>query len=134
MKTVTRRRLAPAAVAAVTLAATGYVAAVDPNAPGHYPVCPFLAVSGFYCPGCGTLRAVHALAHGDPLAALDLNPLFTLTAPVLVYLWARWALAAWTGRRMSTVLARPVFAWGFVAAALLFWVARNLPAGRILAP
>ncbi|HEX8006255.1 MAG TPA: DUF2752 domain-containing protein, partial [Trebonia sp.] len=73
MKTATRRSLAPAGVAAITVAATGYVAAVDPNAAGHYPLCPFLAVSGFYCPGCGTLRAVHALAHGDPLAALGLN-------------------------------------------------------------
>ncbi|GAA1012474.1 membrane protein [Acrocarpospora pleiomorpha] len=134
METATRRFAVPAGVAAITIAATGYVAAVDPNAAGHYPACPFLAVSGFFCPGCGSLRAVHALAHGDPLAALGLNPLFTLTAPVLLYLWIRWARAAWTGRRMSTVLARPVFVWGFVAVALVFWVVRNLPFGRFLAP
>ncbi|GAA0413092.1 membrane protein [Acrocarpospora corrugata] len=134
MKTATRRSLLPAGVAAVTVAAAGYVAAVDPNAAGQYPACPFLAVSGFYCPGCGALRAVHAVAHGDPLTALDLNPLFTLTAPVLVYLWFRWARASWTGRPMRTALAGPVVVWGFLAVALLFWLVRNLPFGRILAP
>ena len=42
---------------------------VDPNQPGHYPTDPFLAITGLYCPGCGTLRALHALARGDLLTA-----------------------------------------------------------------
>ena len=54
-----RRWLGGVAVALATLAT------VDPNQPGHYPTCPFLATTGFYCPGCGALRAVHDLLHGE---------------------------------------------------------------------
>ncbi|WP_352301936.1 DUF2752 domain-containing protein [Kineosporia sp. NBRC 101731] len=80
----------PLVVAAVTGAATGYLAVVDPNRPGHYPGCPFRALLGVYCPGCGGLRAVHDLAHGDVPAALSSNLLVTLVAPVAVVLWVRW--------------------------------------------
>ena len=54
--------LLPLVVAASALIGRAYVANVDPNVAGHYPTCPILAVTGWYCPGCGTLRAVHALA------------------------------------------------------------------------
>ncbi|MEJ2068687.1 MAG: DUF2752 domain-containing protein, partial [Deltaproteobacteria bacterium] len=29
-----------------------------------YPPCPFHLITGLYCPGCGSLRALHALFHG----------------------------------------------------------------------
>ncbi|MCD5349244.1 DUF2752 domain-containing protein [Kineosporia mesophila] len=85
-----RPLMRPLAVAAVLGAATGYLAAVDPNRPGHYPGCPFRALFGVYCPGCGGLRAVHDLTHGDVPAALSSNLLVTLAIPVVVVLWVRW--------------------------------------------
>jgi len=92
-----RRLVAPVATAAGVIAATAYIRAVDPNQPGHYPLCPTLALLGIDCPGCGGLRATHALAHGDISAALDHNALFVVLAPVLVVAWALWLRRAWTG-------------------------------------
>lgn len=47
--------------------------------------CPIRALTGLYCPGCGSTRAVFALAHGNvPLAAHD-NALL-LAMPVLAAL------------------------------------------------
>ncbi|MBM3686807.1 MAG: DUF2752 domain-containing protein [Actinobacteria bacterium] len=92
-----RRLVAPVATAAGVIAATAYIRAVDPNQPGHYPLCPTLALLGIDCPGCGGLRATHALAHGDISAALDHNALFVVLAPVLVVTWALWLRRAWTG-------------------------------------
>jgi hypothetical protein len=87
------RRLArPLVVAGVLAAATGYLAAVDPARPGHDPGCPFFALTGKYCPGCGGLRAVHDLTHGDVLAALSANAVLTLAVPVAVVLWFQWVL------------------------------------------
>ena len=40
-----------------------------------HPSCPFKAVTHLPCPGCGGVRAVTALLHGDILQALYLNPL-----------------------------------------------------------
>jgi hypothetical protein len=92
-----RRLAAPLAAAGGVLLATGYIRFVDPNEPGHYPMCPTLALLGIDCPGCGGLRATHALAHGDVAAALDHNAFFVVFVPVLVGLWVVWAYRAWTG-------------------------------------
>jgi hypothetical protein len=40
------RRWSPWTVLAGVAAVAGYVAAIDPNRPGHYPTCPFLALTG----------------------------------------------------------------------------------------
>lgn len=39
------------------------------------PGCPFHALTGVPCPGCGTTRAALALARGDVPAAFGWNPL-----------------------------------------------------------
>jgi hypothetical protein len=127
-------RRAPYAVLAAVAAGAAYVAAVDPNRPGHYPVCPFLAITGYYCPGCGTLRMVHALTHGHVAEAFGRNALAFLTLPVLAYLWVRWAVAARRGRPLRSTLVGPWPAIVFAAVIVVFWVVRNLPAGHVLAP
>ena len=56
-------------------AAAALVAAFDPAATWWFPSCPFHALTGWLCPLCGSLRAVHALLHGSLLGALTFNPL-----------------------------------------------------------
>lgn len=58
------------------LGAAGVVLLVfDPAATWWFPSCPFHALTGWLCPLCGSLRAVHALLTGSPLAAFAFNPL-----------------------------------------------------------
>ena len=47
-----------------------------------FPKCPFLWLSGWKCPGCGSQRAVHHLLHGDVTEALRVNFLFVLAYPM----------------------------------------------------
>src|SRR5690606_2629375 len=47
------------------LAVVGFYGLVDP-ATGILPSCPFYTLTHWYCPGCGSQRALHALLHGDP--------------------------------------------------------------------
>ncbi|MFE2722889.1 DUF2752 domain-containing protein [Kitasatospora sp. NPDC059327] len=129
------RRLGPplAALAAVTVP-TVYLAVVDPNAPGHYPACPFLTATGWWCPGCGGLRCVHALAHGDLSGALHDNAPAVLLFAVLAVLWVRWVWAAVTGGAAPRI-ALGARRWVLVGLLLLvFTVVRNLPVGAGLAP
>ena len=51
------------------------LAAFDPAVTWWFPSCPFYAMTGWLCPLCGSLRAVHAMLAGHPLAALAFNPL-----------------------------------------------------------
>ncbi|HET9671997.1 MAG TPA: DUF2752 domain-containing protein [Actinomycetota bacterium] len=91
------------------------------------PTCPFRAITGLACPGCGTLRCLHALLGGDVAGALDLNALTVLALPLLV--------AAWLGTGYRAMLMRPPPlriepAWVGQTVAVgagLFWVLRNLP-------
>ncbi|GAA3445844.1 DUF2752 domain-containing protein [Planomonospora venezuelensis] len=124
----------PLGAAVAAGAAVAFVGAVDPNEPGHYPSCPFLVLTGLYCPGCGGLRAVHALAHGDPVTALGLNPLVVAAVPLLAVLWGRWALRSWRGEPVPAGAVRPAHGWALLALTVVFWVARNLPHGEFLAP
>ena len=99
------------------------LAVVDPNRPGHYPVCPVKALTGLDCPGCGSLRAIHALSHGDLLNALDHNALFVLFLPLLVLSAVLWAVArpqpAWLSARYT--------GWAVFAVVVGWAVVRNLP-------
>lgn len=124
---------APVATALAALGAVAVVAAVDPSEPGHYPTCPLLTTTGLYCPGCGSLRAVHALAHGDVVSALGRNPLTTLAVPLLVVLWVRW-LAGSVHGRADRRLPSAALVWTVGAVILAFGVARNVPGGAWLAP
>ncbi len=114
------------------LLATGAVVAalgvwlLGPRPPGWYPPCPFHALTGLLCPGCGSGRTVHALAHGDWGRALALNPLIVLVLP-LALAWAGHAL--WRALRQDlppVELPRPVAAVT-LGVVLAFWILRNLP-------
>ena len=85
------------------LAATVVLRYVDPGKPGYLPICPTQLIFGVDCPGCGGLRATHALANGDVASAMDHNLLFVLMVPLLVAAWAVWFARAWTGRRPDPV-------------------------------
>jgi hypothetical protein len=123
----------PAAVAAAAATVVGYVGAVDPNQAGHYPTCPFLFLTGYYCPGCGSLRGIHALAHGDLMAAIDHNVLMVAALPYLVAGYLGWLRRrGWD--RPRTWLAPPWVIWALLVVVLAYWVLRNVPAFSWLAP
>jgi hypothetical protein len=123
----------PVTSAAAAAAAFAVLALVDPNQPGHYPTCPFLAVTGHWCPGCGTLRAIHALSRGDVAAAAGLNVLFLASLPLLAVIWLRWVRRSWTGAPRPQP-APAALIWALAVGVLLFGVIRNLPFGAALAP
>lgn len=125
--------LLPAAVGVTAAAACATLLVVDPNRAGAYPTCPFLAVTGLQCPGCGTMRALHALLRLDMPAAVGFNVLTVALLPVLVWAWVAW----WrhrTGRRPAPPRLSPRVGYAVAAVVPVFWVLRNLPAFAFLAP
>ncbi|KDN80380.1 membrane protein [Streptomyces olindensis] len=128
-----RRLAVPAGLLAGAVAAFAYVGAVDPNEPGHYPVCPLLHYTGLYCPGCGGLRSAHAFVHGDLPAALHANALAVLGYLAFAVLWTVWVVHAVRGRPLR-IDPRPGLVWGLGALLLVFTVVRNLPFGGWLHP
>lgn len=123
----------PVALAGLALAGCVAVALRDPNEPGSWLQCPFLATTGFVCPGCGALRATHALTQGDLATAWSRNPALVLLIPVLVVVWALTVRRAWLGvdRRYT------VPAWALAPLPVLiaaYWILRNVPGFEFLGP
>ncbi|MER5405126.1 DUF2752 domain-containing protein [Streptomyces sp. NPDC002769] len=128
-----RRLGVPAGVLGAVVAAFAYVGAVDPNQPGHYPVCPLLRFTGVYCPGCGGLRSAHAFVHGDLATALTDNALAVVGYVAFAAVWTVWVVRSVRGRPLRADLG-PVHLWSAGVVVLVFTVVRNLPLGGWLHP
>jgi hypothetical protein len=131
-----RRLRGPLLLAGGLLAASVVLHLRDPHQSGSYGFCPWLMLTGTYCPGCGGLRAVNDLGHGDLAAAASSNLLFVATLPLVALLWARAVVDRWRGVVRPAAGQRRQLTWAaaFVALALGFAVLRNLPVGSWLAP
>ena len=100
---------------------------VDPRTPGNYPLCLFLFLTGCYCPGCGTLRALHALIHGDPRSALGYNLLSVVTLPSLGAAYTYGLVREIGLPRLPRMSFSPHLAWATLVIILAFWALRNVP-------
>ncbi|MGP3685362.1 DUF2752 domain-containing protein [Streptomyces sp. IBSNAI002] len=129
-----RRLRAPALTLAGAVAAFAYVGTVNPNEPGHYPVCPLLRLTGILCPGCGGLRSAYAFAHGDLITAFGANALAVAGYFVFAGFMLLWLVRAVRGGPVPRLALRPLYWWGIGGAALVFAVVRNLSFGSALAP
>ncbi|HKQ60234.1 MAG TPA: DUF2752 domain-containing protein [Candidatus Polarisedimenticolaceae bacterium] len=131
---MSHRRFVLGLVGSAAAAALALVAGYDPATNAWFPPCPFHAWTGLYCPGCGALRAAHALLRGDVRRALGFNALAVVAAPLLLagvvregYRLSRGAdpigmrLPAWSIRALLGVI-------------LAFGALRNLAACAWLAP
>ena len=129
-----RRMVPPAALVGGLAAASLALHLRDPHERGSWGACPF-AAAGFYCPGCGGLRAVNDLTNLQLGAAASSNLLFLLVIPFVVYAVARWAHGRWTGHAWVVPERRVLVMTGLLLASMLaFAVVRNTAAGSWLAP
>jgi uncharacterized protein DUF2752 len=115
----------------VVLAAASAVAIVmlrifDPATSRIFPPCPVRYLTGWYCPGCGSLRAIHQLLHGNLQAAWAMNPLTVVLLPFLTYSLTSFALFQIRGRGLPQPFLRAVWIRALCAAIILFGIARNL--------
>ena len=107
----------------------------DPHQSGAWGFCPWLLMTGTYCPGCGGLRAVNDLTRGDVGAAAASNLFLVTMLPVVAVMWVRSVRQRWRGR-LTPMAPRVV---NLVAALVVTWMAvfsvwRNLPVGQWLTP
>lgn len=94
----------------------------------HIPICSFHRITGYLCPTCGGLRAMHALLHGRLAEAWSHNGLVVLLTPwagyglLLVTLTMLFGDRAWPGRWLY----HPAIFVLIATAAIVFGIVRNL--------
>jgi hypothetical protein len=90
-----------------------------------FPKCPLYWLTGWYCSGCGSTRALHALAHGDLPRALASNSLMILGIPVLAAVWS-WRRVQ-VARGGPTTLLAAKWIWLILGVLVAYGILRNIP-------
>jgi hypothetical protein len=98
----------------------------DPHIPGSFPECPSIALTGFYCAGCGSMRAMRDLTDGKIGEAFSHNILLPLAAA-----WLVWWFISYTGSKIGKEIKRPPsgykFTLGLLIVIVVFIILRNIP-------
>lgn len=119
------KRLWVVAAISVLLAGICVYFYFDPTDSVFFPRCPFLAVTGYQCPGCGSQRAIHALLHGDIAAAWHYNCILLLFAPLVLALLVSEFTRTKYPRFYSRINSAFVI-WGCFIVLMLWWLLRNI--------
>ena len=100
---------------------------LDPAQSAVFPPCPLHFTTGFYCPGCGSLRALHQLLQGNLAAAWAMNPLTMILLPFIGYGLLSQTLVLWRGRGLPGVFLSGTAIRILCGAIVLFGILRNIP-------
>jgi hypothetical protein len=100
---------------------------LDPSKHIIFPRCVFNSITGYYCPGCGSQRAIHSLLHFDIAGVVSYNFLFIPAFLLIIYHYMHPVLNQFFSWRLPNIFyfkSTPWLIFGFVIA---FWILRNLP-------
>lgn len=119
---------APLMVAAATTLGCAAIWVSDPTTPnGPLPVCPTKALLGIDCPGCGSLRMLYSLMHGNLLAAARFNALGLAAVVLLVWAYLAWTYGRLVGRRIGSWQHHRWSAVVTLSLVVSWFVVRNIP-------
>jgi hypothetical protein len=124
-RTAPTRRLPLAALLAGGAVCALVFRSANPYGHSFLPPCPIHALTGLYCPGCGSTRALYSLLHGNVGQALAMNPLLVIASPLVLLMATH--LAGWRPLILDPlirVLGNPKL---WLSVLVVFGVLRNLP-------
>jgi len=119
---------APLLVVATAACGCAAVWLGDPTTPGGpLPTCPTKALLGIDCPGCGGMRMLYSLMHGNVLAAARFNALALVALVLLVWAYFAWTYGRVVGRKIRSWQDYRWSALVAVSLAVVWFVVRNIP-------
>jgi len=124
---MSKRTVIVVALAAVALLGLAMLFFFAPTRSAIYPVCLFHKFTGLNCPGCGSLRALHHLTHGEFAAAFFCNPLLIIALLVMALALILRLTGQQGLRARASIFTRPATIWAVCAIVILFGVLRNVP-------
>lgn len=93
----------------------------DPTHSDLAPKCPFWLLTGYYCPGCGSQRAIHCFLNGSIWEGMQHN---YLLLPSLVYVIL--LTVAPRNGKLIKALTSSTACWILFAVFMAWWLVRNL--------
>lgn len=90
-----------------------------------FPQCLFYRLTGWQCAGCGSQRMIHALLHGDIVAAWHYNAMILLASPILISMLVA-NLFKHKIPRFHKFIYSPWVVWTLVGSIMVWWILRNI--------
>jgi hypothetical protein len=100
---------------------------LDPDKHVLFPRCIFYSLTGYYCPGCGSQRAIHSLLHLNFEGVAGYNFLFLPAVLAIAYHYLHPLLNKQFGWKLPNIFYQKNTPWIILGLILLFWLLRNLP-------
>ncbi|TJY34062.1 DUF2752 domain-containing protein [Pontimicrobium aquaticum] len=98
----------------------------NPSETNMFPKCPVYAVTGIYCPGCGSQRAAHQILNGNLIEGLRHNYLIALLGLVLLYQAFMFIINNVLNKGITNLLHQSKVTMSILVIIILFWVLRNI--------
>lgn len=92
-----------------------------------FPRCIFNSVTGYYCPGCGSQRAIHSLLHLDFAGVVSYNFLFLPASLLILYHYTFPVLNKKFNLKLPNVFYFRSTPWIIFGVVIVFFILRNLP-------
>ena len=100
---------------------------LDPAKHNFFPRCLFNSLTGYYCPGCGSQRAVHSLLHLDFAGVISYNFLFIPAFLLIFYHYSRPVINRIFKMKLPNIFYYKKTPWIIFGVVILFWILRNIP-------
>ncbi len=100
---------------------------VNPAESALFPKCFFLGLTGWYCPGCGSQRAIHALLNGNFVQAAGFNLFLVASIPLLAVLVFQKFRNRNTDSENPSINWPSVYLFILLGGVVLFFILRNVP-------
>jgi hypothetical protein len=92
----------------------------------YYPTCYLYLLTGKLCPGCGGMRGMHQLLHGNLYEALKFNLMLILFIPFGVYyLLSQFSILFFNKSFPDLISIKYIF-YPVLFVVILYWILRNL--------
>lgn len=98
----------------------------DPGELIIFPKCIFYSVTGWYCPGCGSQRAIHHLLHLNIKGVVDDNMLIIPGFLIIGYHYSHQALNRRYKLQLPNILYYKKTPWLIFIILIAYWVIRNI--------
>lgn len=109
---------------------------INPAGQSWIPKCPFHSMTGLYCPGCGSQRAIHDFLHFNIIEGLKHNFLLGLGILALFYKVLLLIRSGFYPEKNTSLIQSTKMPWIILFLIFGFWFLRNIPYAPflILAP
>lgn len=100
---------------------------LDPARHEIFPRCLFNSITGYYCPGCGSQRAIHSLLHLNFAGVVSQNFLFIPAFLLIFYHYLHPIVNRYFNLKLPNILYFKSTPWIIFLLIIVFWISRNLP-------